>query len=208
MRTVFLFLVVLQFIALVACIGAAASFWMDGAAVVAQARHGGVLARPLPRAPLTPLEHTIALDQFAQTWGARAFPCRTAALLWRDVSDPDWAPPAMPASQRLATAIMGARRATSIRWQIRRLIVACQLERDYDDAQMLRAWLPTAEFGDNMTGAEAAAQAVFQKPAASLAPDEAARLAALLHQPSLHNQPERWAEQARAIELRVAELSR
>ncbi len=204
MRTIFRIVVVLQFIAMALCIGVAANVWMDAGAVIDDARQHGVLSRAPPRTPLSPFEHTVAVDQFAQTWGQRAFPCRTLELLWRDMSDADWTPPTTPASQRLATAILANRRGASIRWQVRRILVACQLEQDYDDAQLMRAWLTLASFGPQTHGVEDAAQAIFGKSADALNAEEAARLVALLHTPSLRTQPERWAERAREIQQRVA----
>lgn len=200
----FRLVVVLQFIAFAVCVGVIINFWMDGGSAVSRAMQNGVLAQPLPRTPLTPVEHTIAVDQFAQTWGMRAFPCRTGALLWRDVTDPDWRPPAMPVSQRAATAVLADHRGTSIRWQIRRLIVACQLDGAYDDAQLLRAWLSRAYFGQQTYGVEAAAQAVFGKPAAALTAEEAAKLAVLLRAPGLRAQPDRWTQEALTLQQRVA----
>jgi monofunctional biosynthetic peptidoglycan transglycosylase len=60
--------------------------------------------------------------------------------------------------------------------------------------RILEIYLNVAEFGRGIYGAEAAAQAFFHKPAAKLTRDEAARLAAVLPNPSrLHaGQPSRY----------------
>jgi monofunctional biosynthetic peptidoglycan transglycosylase len=49
--------------------------------------------------------------------------------------------------------------------------------------RILEIYLNLAEWGDGVFGAEAAAQAYFAKPAAALARDEAARMAAILPNP-------------------------
>jgi penicillin-binding protein 1A len=107
-------------------------------------------------------------------------------------------------SQKFATALLADRRATSVRWQVRRFVVACRLEQRFDDRQLLRMWLATASFGQDAVGLESAAQAIFGKPSRDLNAEESARLAALLRAPSLRNQPDRWAERARSIQERVA----
>jgi membrane peptidoglycan carboxypeptidase len=129
-------------------------------------------------------------------------PCRTLANLWADMTTDD-APQTLPVSHKFATALLAERRETSIRWQLRRLIVSCQLEQRFDDRQMLRMWLARASFGRDAEGLENASVAVFGKPSSALNRDESARLAALLRAPSLRTQPERWTERARQIEERV-----
>jgi penicillin-binding protein 2A len=103
--------------------------------------------------------------------------------------------------------LIGERRETSLRWQIRRYVVACQLEQRLDDRQMLRMWLAQASFGRDAIGVEAASQLFFDKPSRALNSEESARLAALLRAPSLRGQPERWAERGRDIQQRVAPRS-
>src|SRR5262249_40332967 len=109
----------------------------------------------------------------------------------------------MPVSQMLSTAILAEHHGTSVRWQVRRLVIACQLEQRYGDAQMFRAWLATASFGLTSHGADAAAQTLFSKPANALNAEESAKLAALLRRPGLRTQPDKWAQAAQAVIQRV-----
>jgi hypothetical protein len=203
MRAVFIFVVLLLLIVLAVPATFAVQFWMDGGAVVARAGQRGALRASAVRGPLTTAERTIAMNEFAETWNVRAVPCRTAAFLWTDIST-DTAPAGTPVSQKLAAALMADRRGTSVRWQLKRFVVACQLEMRFSDPQLLRAWLANASFGQDAVGLENAAQSVFGKPSRELNAEESARLAALLRAPSLRTQPERWAERAQAIQERVA----
>lgn len=204
MRAVFIFVVILLLIAMAVPITFAARFWMDGQSVLAQAERSGALRAPAATGPLTGVERTIAMNEFRATWRTHATPCRTAAFLWADLTTDD-APHGMSVSQRVATSILSERSETSIRWQIRRLIVACQLEQRFDDPRLLRMWLAEANFGRGVVGLESAAQSVFGKPSRDLNAEESAKLAALLRGPSLRGQPDRWAERARAIQERIAE---
>lgn len=203
MRAVFIFIVLLLLIVLAVPATFAVQLWNDAGAVVARAGQNGALRASTVRGPLTTAERTIAVNEFRETWGVRAMPCRTAAFLWADLST-DTGPPGTPVSQKVATALLSDRRGTSVRWQMKRFVVACQLELRFDDPQLLRVWLASASFGQGVVGMENAAQAIFGKPSRELNADEAARLAALLRAPSLRTQPERWAERARAIQERIA----
>lgn len=203
MRAVFIFFVLLIALALAAPITFAVRFWMDGGSVLARAERDGALRMPAARGPLTGVERTVAMDHFRETWLTYAVPCRTAAFLWADLTD-DNAPHGVSVSQRFATALLPERDGSSIRWQIRRLIVACQLEQRFDDRQLLRLWLARASFGQGADGIENASQAIFNKPSRELNAEEAAKLSALLRWPGLRGQPERWAERARAIRERIA----
>jgi hypothetical protein len=203
MRAVFIFVVILLLIGMAVPITFAVRFWLDGQAVVARAEQSGALRTPQARGPLTGVERTIAMNEFASTWRTSGTPCRTLAFLWLDVTTDD-APQGVPVSQKFATTLLPDRRETSIRWQVRRLIVACQLEQRFDDVRILRRWLARASFGEGVVGLEAASQAIFGKPSAQLNAEESAKLAALLRAPSLRLQPERWAERARAIQARIA----
>jgi len=208
-RVAFIFLVLLLVIAMAVPVTIAARFWMDGSSVVQQAELRGALRATAARSALTTAERTIAMDQFPETWRASAIPCRTLAYLWADLSLSDSVPPATaPVSQRLATTLLSEQHGTSVRWQLRRIVVACELERRFDDRQLLRAWLATANFGAGDVGLESAAQSLFHKPSRALNADEAARLAALLRSRSLRNQPDRWAQQAQSIQERIAARAR
>jgi hypothetical protein len=201
MRVVFIFIVLLVLLALAVPTTFAVQYWLDGRSVIARAEQGGALRAPAGR--LSVAEYTIAMNEFRETWRTRAIPCRTLANLWADVST-ESAPSTLPVSHKFATALLTERREMSIRWQVRRLIVSCQLEQRFDDRQLLRLWLGRASFGRDVVGLENAAQTIFGKPSSALNRDESARLAALLRAPSLRTQPERWTERAREIEERVA----
>ena len=203
MRAVFIFVVILLLIAMAVPATFAVRFWMDGQAVLARAERSGALRAPTERGPLTGVERTIAMSEFRSTWKTSGTPCRTAVFLWADLTTDD-APHGMPVSQRVSTRLLGEQQGTSIRWQIRRLIVACQLEQRFDDTRLLRMWLATVNFGQDAVGIEAASQSIFGKPSRDLNAEESARLAVLLKGSSLRNQPERWGERARALQERLA----
>jgi hypothetical protein len=203
MRAVFIFVVLLLLIVMAVPTTFAVQLWMDGRAVIVRAGQAGALRASATRGPLSMAERTIAMNEFPETWRTHAVPCRTLAFLWADLTTDD-APQGTPVSQKFATDLLSDRRATSVRWQLRRFVVACQLEQRFDDAQLLRMWLANASFGQGVAGIENAAQAIFQKPSRELNAEESARLAALVRAPGLRGQPERWAERARVIQERVA----
>jgi hypothetical protein len=203
MRVVFIFVVLLVLLALAAPATFAVNVWLDGRAVIARAEQNDDLRAP-PSRPLSVAERTIAMNEFRETWRSRALPCRTLWNLWNDVTS-DSAPLGVPVSHKVATALLDERRATSIRWQIRRIVVSCQLEQQFDDRQLLRLWLDDVSFGrPDALGIESASRAIFGKPSRSLNRNESARLAALIRAPSLRGQLERWTERAAEIEARVA----
>lgn len=206
MRVVFIFVVLLVLLALAAPATFAVQYWLDGRAVIARAERSGAV-RASPAGRLSMAEYTIAMNEFRETWRSRALPCRTLANLWADMTT-ESAPQTTPVSHKFSTSLLGERREGSVRWQVRRLIVSCQLEQRFDDRQMLRLWLARAPFGGDVVGLESAAQSIFGKPSSTLNRNESARLAALLRAPSLRNQPERWTERAQAIEERVAAAQR
>lgn len=197
--------IALLFIAVAVPTGIAISFWFDQGPVAAQASANDAVRQPLVNGRLSAAERTIAIDQFGPTWGMRAFPCRTGALIWTDITDPDQAILSTPVSQKLATALLSDR-GNSVRTRLRRFVVACQLEQRFSDAQMLRAWLSTASFGQNLRGVENAAQTVFAKPASALNAEESAKLAALLRSPGLRAQPDQWTRRAQQIQAHVAAM--
>ena len=202
MRAVLIFIVILVLIALAAPVTFAVQVWLDGQSTIERAAQRGAL-RGASTGRLSVAEYTIAKNEFGETWRSEAMPCRTLANLWADLTT-ESAPDTMPISHKFAGTLMGERRATSIRWQVRRYIVSCQLEQRFDDRQMLRLWLADASFGRDLAGLESASQAIFSKPSSALNRNESARLAALLRAPSLRTQPERWTERAGQIEARVA----
>lgn len=206
MRAVFIFVVLLVLVALAAPTAFAVNVWLDGGATIRRAQENGLL-RGAPSGRLNVPEYMIAMSEFEETWRVRAQPCRTMAYLWADLTS-EGGPARLPVSHKLATSLMGEQRAMSVRWQVRRFMVACQLEQRYDDREMLRMWLERAYFGREALGLEAASQSYFSKPSGALNSEESARLAALVRAPGLRTQPERLAERARVIQNRVAEIAR
>jgi len=205
MRVVFIFIVICVLLGLAVPVVFAVRFWTDGQSVLAQAERDGAIWTPESNR-LTTIERTVAMDQFRDTWLTHAAPCRTLAFMWFDITD-QHPPQGMPVSQRLATNLFSERQGTSIRWQIRRLVVACQLEQRFNDRQLLRLYLERANFGRDAEGIEAASQLIFDKPSVALNGEESAKLAALLRGPGLRSRPEDWAARARAIQERVAGTS-
>lgn len=202
MRVVFIFVVLLVLMALAVPTVFAVNYWLDGRAVIARAEQAGDL-RAAPAGRLNVPEYVIAISEYGATWRHKAMPCRTLSNIWADLTS-EGGIESVPVSQRLATSLLGEQRGTSIRWQVRRLIVACQLEQRYDDRQMLRLWLEHAYFGREQRGIEPAAHSYFGMSSSELNSDQSARLAALLRSPGLRSQPERWTERARVIQNRVA----
>ena len=71
--------------------------------------------------------------------------------------------------------------------KLRELIIARRLEAELGKARILGLYLNVIEWGDGVYGAEAAAQAYFHHPAATLGPTESALLAAAIVNPRLLN---------------------
>lgn len=203
MRVVFILLFFVFVAAVITPVVITANYWMDAGDQVGRASQSSALLPASETKPLSIAERVIAADQFSQTWGANAAPCRTMSLLWTDFTDADARPPSMPASQRAAITLLGDRRNASARWQMRRLLVACQLEQRFNDAQLLRVWLGKVNFGANAIGLDNAARANFSKPAEALDVMESAKLAALLHEAGLRSQPDRWNSEAQRLLQRI-----
>ena len=68
--------------------------------------------------------------------------------------------------------------------KISEIMLAAQLEERYTKPQILEEYLNTVYLGEGYYGVEAASRGYFSKPAADLAPHEAALLAALVRSPS------------------------
>ncbi len=66
-------------------------------------------------------------------------------------------------------------------------VLAAMLEAAMDKHRIFEIYLNVAEWGENVFGAEAAARYYFGVSAASLAPDQAARLAAMLPRPRYYD---------------------
>ncbi|HWP91170.1 MAG TPA: transglycosylase domain-containing protein [Thermodesulfobacteriota bacterium] len=67
--------------------------------------------------------------------------------------------------------------------KIREAFIAYQLEKNLTKERILELYLNTVEWGDGIYGAEAAARAYFNKPAAELSLSDAVRLAAIIPNP-------------------------
>lgn len=182
--------------------------WWDAAGEVADAEKAGLVGAQ-SGAPLTVVERTIAIAEFEDSWNVRAVPCRGIAGLWASATGDNHRSGAAPGvSVVLATYLMQTAHAErNMRSELRRLLVACQLEQRYSDTDMLRAWLKHAYFGAGLNGVEDASRIVFGKSAAELDAGESARLAALLGGPRLRQHPDQWAERALSIEKRVSAVS-
>ena len=86
-------------------------------------------------------------------------------------------------TQQLARAVRLSRARTFER-KLREAMLALRLEERYSKAHILQEYLNTVYFGEGFYGVEAASRGYFGKPAAELAPAEAALLAALVRTPS------------------------
>ena len=86
-------------------------------------------------------------------------------------------------TQQLARAVRLSPARTFER-KLREAMLALRLEERYSKAQILQEYLNTVYFGEGFYGVEAASRGYFGKPAAELAPAEAALLAALVRAPS------------------------
>ena len=71
--------------------------------------------------------------------------------------------------------------------KLKELLITRRLEAALSKRRILEIYLNVIEWGDGIFGAEAAARAYFGKPAAALAPDEAALLAGAIINPRAHN---------------------
>ena len=67
--------------------------------------------------------------------------------------------------------------------KIKEAIITWRLERTLSKKRILEIYLNVVEWGDGIFGIEAASQRYYGKPASTLAPEEAARLAAVLPNP-------------------------
>jgi hypothetical protein len=175
--------------------------WYDGSRMMGRAEESGWLTPAPDEAPLSLFETTVAKGIFGRTWDQGGFPCRTAARFWSYYTgDKSHPPGGMSISQILARDISYEVEASqSLGSQIRQLSLACQLEGKHSDTDLLRLWIRRANFGNSLTGPDAAAQAIFDKAPGALNATESSKLAALLSQPGLQNDPEQWNASAKRI---------
>lgn len=85
-------------------------------------------------------------------------------------------------SQQLVKNLYLTPRKTPVR-KIKEAIITWRLERTLSKRRILELYLNVIEWGDGIFGAEAASQRYFGKTAASLSPEEAAKLAVVLPNP-------------------------
>jgi monofunctional glycosyltransferase len=85
-------------------------------------------------------------------------------------------------SQQLAKNLYLSSERTAAR-KVKEAAITYFLERSLSKCRILEVYLNVIEWGDGIYGAEAAAQTYFRKPAASLTPQEAAYLAAMIPSP-------------------------
>jgi monofunctional biosynthetic peptidoglycan transglycosylase len=92
--------------------------------------------------------------------------------------------------------------------KLRELFIARDLEVELSKRRILEIYLNVVEWGDKIFGAEAAAQAYFNKPASALDAEEAALMAGALINPRVHNpaKPTRRLKRRQEIILRRMEL--
>jgi monofunctional biosynthetic peptidoglycan transglycosylase len=100
-------------------------------------------------------------------------------------------------TQQLAKNLFFGTRKTLVR-KLRELVVARWLEADLTKIRILTLYLNVIEWGNGIYGCEGAAQYWYGKPAASLGPEEAAGLAAMIPNPRRINSRVSPARHARA----------
>jgi hypothetical protein len=194
-------LLILAVVALAAGLGWA---WYDGSRTMDRAVEAGWFAPAPADTEMSLFETTVAKAIFGPTWDETGFPCRTAGRLWNHyTSGPDRR--GMSISQVVARDISHEDEASlSLRSQVRQLSLACLLERDHSDTQLLRLWLRRAHFGNGMFGPDAAAQVVFGKAPGALDRTESERLAALVYWPGTQELAADWERRTAIIASRAA----
>jgi hypothetical protein len=103
-------------------------------------------------------------------------------------------------SQQVAKLLVTGGERAPVR-KLRELLYAVEIEQTLGKARILRLYLDNAPWGATVCGAQAAAHTYFAKRADQLTTDEAAWLAAMLHNPTL--EARRWASTGRINEARA-----
>jgi hypothetical protein len=103
-------------------------------------------------------------------------------------------------SQQVAKLLVTGGERAPVR-KLRELLYAVEMEQTLGKARILRLYLDNAPWGATVCGAQAAAHTYFGKRADQLTVDEAAWLAAMLHNPAL--EARRWTESGRINEARA-----
>jgi Transglycosylase len=179
--------------------------WWDGSQLLAQKPAQAWMA-PKPAGgamPLTPLEAVAANAVFGKTWNITGTPCRTFARFWINYTgkpDKNGLAVSQVVARDIATRLSPG---LALRAQLQQLAMACQLEQQFDDTALLRIWLRRAYYGKNLTGSEAAAEALFHKTPGLLNPDEAAMLVALIYWPDGWDHQADWDKRAKLITSRT-----
>ena len=178
--------------------------WFDGSRIVDRANAAGWFMPAPADAPLTVFETTASKAMFGETWDEKGLPCRTAARFWFNyTSKPDRH--GLSISQVVARDISYEVEASqSLSSQTRQLSVACLLDGRFNDTELLRFWLRRVNFGDGLIGLEPASQSIFNKAPSLLDQAESAKLIALVYEPLLRSQPDRWEQRAGVIRQRAA----
>ena len=107
-------------------------------------------------------------------------------------------------SQQVAKLLVTGGERAPVR-KLRELLYAVEMEQNLGKARILRLYLDNAPWGVTVCGAQAAAHTYFGKRADQLTTDEAAWLAAMLHNPAL--EARRWAATGRINEARAQWVS-
>jgi 1A family penicillin-binding protein len=133
-------------------------------------------------------------------------PVRVFAAGWRNFRAGRIVEGGSTLTQQLARASQLSRRRTFDR-KIREAMIAARLEQRYSKNDILEAYLNTVYFGDGYYGVEAASRGYFGKSAATIEPQEAALLAAVVRAPS-HDAPGVSPDRARRRRNLVLQLMR
>ena len=141
--------------------------------------------------PATLAQATLAAEdhRFYGHWGVD--PAALVRATWRNVRAGRVVEGGSTITQQVAELLL-ARRAGGKRsrgWfaKLSETVVALRLEHRFSKEEILALYLNLAPYGNQIEGAERAAQAYFGRDAASLTPAEAAYLAALPQQPTRFN---------------------
>lgn len=103
-------------------------------------------------------------------------------------------------SQQVAKLLVTGGERSPVR-KLRELLYAVEMEQTLGKARILRLYLDNAPWGATVCGAQAAAHTYFAKRANRLTAEEAAWLAAMLHNPAV--EARRWAATGRINEARA-----
>lgn len=87
--------------------------------------------------------------------------------------------------------------------KLKELVITLRMERVLSKERILELYLNVIEWGNGVFGAEAAAKKYFGKPASEITREEAARLAAVIPSPLLHqpNQPSQYVDRRASLIL-------